>query len=39
MIRGTVNYNNEPVVSLRFRGPSGVELDVDTVIDTGLPGY
>jgi clan AA aspartic protease len=38
MIRGTVNYNNEAIVPLRFRGPTGTELDVDTVVDTGYTG-
>jgi predicted aspartyl protease len=38
MIRGTVNYNHEAVVPLRFRGPGGAELDVDAVIDTAYTG-
>lgn len=38
MIRGTVNYSNEAIVPLRVRGPSGTELDIDAVIDTGYSG-
>ncbi len=36
MIRGAVNARNEAVLTLRVRGPSGVEVDVDVVIDTGF---
>jgi clan AA aspartic protease len=36
MIRGAVNARLEAVVRLRVRGPSGVESDVDAVIDTGF---
>jgi clan AA aspartic protease len=36
MIRGGVNARLEAVVRLRVRGPSGVESDVDAVIDTGF---
>lgn len=39
MIRGTVNYNNEAVVPLRVRGPSGSEVEIDAVIDTGFTGF
>jgi len=36
VIRGTVNANLEATFSLRLRGPTGTELDVDVVIDTGF---
>ncbi|MFI5461082.1 MAG: clan AA aspartic protease [Isosphaerales bacterium] len=36
MIGGVVNTRHEAVVPLRVRGPSGLELDVDTVIDSGF---
>lgn len=36
MIRGVVNASREAVVSLRVRGPGGVEVSVDAVIDTGF---
>lgn len=36
MIGGVVNARHEAVVRLRVRGPSGLELDVDTVIDSGF---
>jgi clan AA aspartic protease len=35
MIRGVVNARSEAVVNLRVRGPVGVELAVDAVLDTG----
>jgi predicted aspartyl protease len=35
MIRGAVNARREAVVPLRVRGPTGTELDVDAVVDTG----
>ena len=38
MIRGTVNARHEPLIPLRLRGPSGIELEVDAVIDTGFTG-
>lgn len=38
MIRGTVNHRNEAVVPLRLRGPSGIEIDIDVVIDTAFTG-
>jgi clan AA aspartic protease len=38
VIRGTVNPQREAVVPLRVRGPSGIECDVDAVIDTGFSG-
>jgi predicted aspartyl protease len=38
MIVGTVNAIREPLVSLRFRGPSGVTLKVSVLIDTGYDG-
>jgi predicted aspartyl protease len=37
MIRGAVDSNSEAVVRLRLRGPTGVEADVDAVVDTGFP--
>src|SRR4051794_867893 len=36
MISGTVNAQLEAVIRLRVRGPGGVELDFDAVIDTGF---
>ncbi len=36
MIRGVVNANYEAVVRLRVRGPSGNELDVEAVVDSGF---
>ena len=35
MIHGIVNARHEAVLSLRVRGPSGTELDIDAAIDTG----
>lgn len=36
MIRGTVNSQREAMLRLRVRGPGGVEMDFDAVIDTGF---
>jgi predicted aspartyl protease len=36
MIRGAVNARHEAIVRLRVRGPSGVELDVDAIVDSGF---
>lgn len=36
MIRGVVNARREAIVCLRLRGPSGVEADVDAVVDSGF---
>lgn len=36
MIRGSVNSRREAHVEVRVRGPSGLEMDVDTVIDSGF---
>jgi clan AA aspartic protease len=36
MIRGVVNARHEAVVRLRIRGPSGVESDVDAIVDSGF---
>lgn len=36
MIRGAVNARREAVVPLRVRGPSGTELAVDAVVDSGF---
>jgi predicted aspartyl protease len=38
MIRGTVNYRNEAIVSLRVRTSGGTECDVDLIIDTAFTG-
>ncbi len=35
MIRGFVNTRREAIVRLRLRGPNGVGVDVDAVVDTG----
>jgi predicted aspartyl protease len=35
MIQGVVNARHEAIVSLRVRGPGGVEQVVDAVLDTG----
>jgi clan AA aspartic protease len=34
-MRGIVNARHEAVVSLKVRGPSGVEADVDMIVDSG----
>jgi clan AA aspartic protease len=36
MIRGLVNARREAIVTLRLRGPTGAELDMDAVVDTGF---
>lgn len=36
MIRGVVNTRIEAVIRLPNRGPGGVEVHVDTIIDTGF---
>jgi predicted aspartyl protease len=36
LIRGVVNVRHEAVVRLRVRGPSGLELEMETVIDSGF---
>jgi clan AA aspartic protease len=36
MIRGVVNVRREAVVRLRVRGPVGVELAVDAIVDSGF---
>jgi clan AA aspartic protease len=36
MMRGAVNARREAVVPLRVRGPSGAELAVDAVVDSGF---
>jgi len=36
MIRGVVNARREAIVALRVRGPSGTELDVDAIVDSGF---
>lgn len=36
MIQGVVNARHEAVIRLRVRGPSGVESDVDVIVDSGF---
>ncbi len=36
MIRGTVNARNEAIVRIRLRGLTGIEDDIDFLIDTGF---
>ena len=36
MIQGVVNLRHEAIVRLRVRGPSGVESDVDGIVDSGF---
>jgi len=36
MIRGAVNSRREAVVRLRVRGPNGIEVGVDTIVDSGF---
>jgi clan AA aspartic protease len=36
MIQGMVNARHEAIVRLRLRGPSGVETDVDAIVDSGF---
>ena len=36
MIRGTLTGSLVAVVKLRLRGPTGIELDLDAVVDTGF---
>lgn len=36
MIQGVVNARHEAIVCLRVRGSSGVEADVDTIVDSGF---
>ena len=36
MIRGIVNALHEAVVPIRLRGPNGIELDIDAIVDTGF---
>ena len=36
MIRGTVNAQREAIVRLRVRGPSGIEAEVDAIVDSGF---
>jgi predicted aspartyl protease len=39
MISGVVTTGLEAVVSLRIRGPSGLEKDCDAIVDTGFDGF
>lgn len=36
MMQGVVNARHEAIVRLRVRGPGGVELDVDAIVDCGF---
>jgi clan AA aspartic protease len=36
MIRGVVNAQREAIVRLRVRGPSGLETEVDVIVDSGF---
>ncbi len=36
MIWGAVNARHEALIRLRLRGPGGVEMDVDAVVDSGF---
>jgi clan AA aspartic protease len=36
MIQGVVNNRHEAIVRLRVRGPSGVESDVEAIVDSGF---
>jgi clan AA aspartic protease len=38
MIRGTVNARLEAVLRLRVTGPTGIDMEVDAVVDTGFTG-
>ena len=39
MIQGVVNAAYEPVVTLALQGPSGQDVEIEAVIDTGFNGY
>jgi clan AA aspartic protease len=39
MISGYVNSELEPIIVLTIKGPSGKELSVEAVVDTGYSGY
>ena len=39
MIQGVVNADYEPVVTLTLQGPSGRDVKIEAVIDTGFNGY
>ena len=36
MIKGVVNSRREAILRLKVRGPGGIDVDVDAVIDTGF---
>lgn len=38
MIRGRVNIRNEPIVSLRIRGPLGAMATIEATVDSGYTG-
>lgn len=39
MIEGLVNADYEAVITLSLRGPTGLERDVDAVVDTGFNSF
>jgi predicted aspartyl protease len=36
MIQGTVTHRRQAIVRLRVRGPTGLESDIDAIVDTGF---
>ena len=38
MIRGTVNARLEAIIRLTVFGPTGAEIEIDTIIDSGFTG-
>ena len=39
MIEGQVTTNREAIVQVTVRGPTGDELEIDAVVDTGFDGW
>jgi predicted aspartyl protease len=39
MITGAVTRNREAIVRLRLRGPRGVEVEIDAILDTGFTEF
>lgn len=39
MIEGQVTANREAIVQITVRGPTGDELEIDAVVDTGFGRY
>ena len=39
MIKGVVNANYEPVISLSLQGPAGQKREIEAVVDTGFNGF